>query len=84
MGWISRWGSFWMSMPLISALKFGSVIPSMGNLLSFLRKTELSTFFLSFMCFVNYILAILRFWFNIHLSENSYHMCYFVIGLHHS
>jgi hypothetical protein len=41
-------------------------------------------FFLSFMCFANYILDILSFWANIHLSVSAYHVSSFVIGLPHS
>jgi hypothetical protein len=40
-----------------------------------------SSFFLSFMWSLNYILSILSFWTNIHLSVSAYHFCSFVIGL---
>jgi hypothetical protein len=57
-------------------------------LFSFLRRIKVSTlwssFFLSFMCFTNCILGILRFSANIHLSVSVYHVCSFVIGLPHS
>jgi hypothetical protein len=36
---------------------------------------------LNFMWCVNFILSILSFWTNIHLSVRSYHLCSFVIGL---
>jgi hypothetical protein len=77
-----------MVLPSISGLYFGSVNPSMGILFPLLRKVKVSTlwssFFLSFMCFVNCILGILSFWANIHLSVSAYHVCSFVIGLPHS
>jgi hypothetical protein len=72
----------------VSALKFVSLTPSMGLLFPILRRREVSThwssFFLSFMCFANYILGILSFWANTHLSVNAYHVCSFVIGLPNS
>ena len=47
-----------------------------------LRRTEtptlLSSFFLSFMWSVNYILGILSFWANIHLSVSAYHVFFFL------
>jgi hypothetical protein len=43
-----------------------------------------SSFFLSFMCFANYILDILSFWANICFSVCAYHLCSFVIALPHS
>jgi hypothetical protein len=53
-----------------------------------LRKIEVSTlwssFSLSFMWFVNCILAILSFWAKSHLWVSAYHVCSLVIGLHHS
>jgi hypothetical protein len=52
-----------------------------------LRRIEVYTLwssFLSFMCFAHCILGILSFWANIYLSVSSYHVCPFVIGLHHS
>jgi hypothetical protein len=68
MGWISKWGSLCMVFPSDSALNFVSVTPSMGILFPILRRNEVVTLwssFLSFMCFANSILAILRFWANI-------------------
>ena len=88
MGWILRWGSLWMVLPLVSALNFVSVTPPMGILLPILRRNKVSilwsSFFLSFMCFANCILGILSFWANIRLSVSVYHVCSFVIGLPHS
>jgi hypothetical protein len=88
MGGIPRLGSFWIVTPLVSALNFVSVTPSIGILFSLLRRNEVSTlrssFLLSFMCFANCILGILSFWANIHLSVSAYHVCSFVIGLPHS
>ena len=88
MGWIPRWDSLWMVLLSTSALNFFSVTPSMGILFPILRRNRVSTLwsssFLSFMCFANYILDILNFWANIHLSVSAYHVCSFVIGLPHS
>jgi hypothetical protein len=60
----------------------------MGILFPLLRRHEVSTlwssFFFSFMWFVNYILGIQSFWANIHLSVSAYHVCSFLIGLPHS
>ena len=87
MEWIPRWGSLWMVISSVSALNFVSVTPSMGILFPFLRRIEVSElwsfFFLSFMCFVNCILGIPRFWANIHLTQSAYHLHSFVIGLPH-
>jgi hypothetical protein len=47
-------------------------------------STLWSSFFLSFMWFVNCIFSIPSFWSNIHLSVSTYHVCSFVIGLPHS
>jgi hypothetical protein len=59
----------------------------MGILFPCLRRVEVTTlwssFFLSFMCFMNCILGIPSFWANIHLSISAYHVCSFVIGLPH-
>ena len=59
-----------------------------GILFHLLRKTKVCTlwsfFFLSFMWSANYILCILNFWANIHLSVSAYYLCSFVIGLLHS
>jgi hypothetical protein len=87
-GWIFRWDSLWMVLPSVSAPNFVSVTPSMGILFPILRRNEVSTLwsslFLSFMCFTNCILGSLSSWANIHLSVSAYHVCSFVIGLHHS
>jgi hypothetical protein len=81
-GWNARWGSLWMFLPSISALSFVSVTPSMGILFPILRRSEISTlwssFFLSFMCFANCILAILSFWANVCLSVSTYHVFFCV------
>jgi hypothetical protein len=73
---------------LQSLLHTASVTPSMGVLFLLLRRIEVSTFwssfFLSFMWFVNCILGIPSFWANIHLSVSAYHVCSFVIGLPYS
>jgi hypothetical protein len=57
-------------------------------LFSLLRKTEVSTlwssFFWSFIWFVNCIFNIPSFWDNIHLSVSTYQVCSFVIELPHS
>jgi hypothetical protein len=87
MEWIPRWGSLWMVHPFVLALNFVSVTPSMGILLPILRRNEVSTrwsSFLIFLGFANYILSILRFWANIHLSVSAYQVTSFVIGLPHS
>jgi hypothetical protein len=80
-GWISRWGSLCMVHPSLSAPNFISVTPSMGILFPNLKRNEVSilssSFFLIFMCFANYILGILSFWANIHLSVYSYHVSSF-------
>jgi hypothetical protein len=66
MGWISRWSSLWMVIISVSAPYFVSVTPSTDILFPVLRRIEVSTlwssFFLSFMCFLNCILGILNFW----------------------
>ena len=55
----SRQGSLWMVIPSVSSQNFVSVTPSMGILFPFLRMMLISTlwtsFFLSFMCFINCI-----------------------------
>ena len=65
MGWIPKWGTFYMAFPSVSAPYFVSVYPPMGTLLLLLTKTNVSklcsSFFLSFMWSVNYNLGILRF-----------------------
>jgi hypothetical protein len=83
--WIPRWGSLWMVIPSVSVPHYVSVIHSIDVLLSLLRWIELftlcSSFFLSFMCFVNFILGILASGLtNIHLSVSAHHMYSFVIG----
>ena len=86
MGWIPRWGSFWMVMPSVSAPNFVSVTPSIGILFPLIRRIKVSKFwssFLSFLCFANCILGILSIWANIHLSVSAYHVCSFVTGLLH-
>ena len=84
MGWIPKWGSLWMVIPLVSAPHFVFVIPSMDSLFPLLRRIKVSTlwssFFLSFMCFPNCILGILSFWPKIPLSVSAYHVSSFVIG----
>jgi hypothetical protein len=88
MVWIPRWGSLCIVDPSLSFPKFVSVTPYVGILFPILRRDEVSTlwssFFLSFMCFANFILDILSFWANIRLSVSEYHVCSFVIGLPHS
>jgi hypothetical protein len=77
-----------MVLPSVSAPNFVSVTPSMGILFPILRRNEVSTlwssFFLSFMSPANYILGILSFCANIHLSVSAYLVCSFVTGLLHS
>ena len=84
MGWMLRWGSLWMVIPSGSAPHF--VTPSMGILFPILRRTEVSilwsSFFLSFMWFVNCILGIPSFWANIHLSVSA--CVFFCLGIPHS
>jgi hypothetical protein len=62
---IPRWGSLWMVIHSVSAPHFVSVTPSMGILFPLLIRIKVSTlwssFFLSFMWFVNCILGILSF-----------------------
>jgi hypothetical protein len=85
MGWIYKWGSLWMVILSGFAQNFVSVTPSMGILFPILRRNEVSTFwssfYLSYMCFVNSILGILSFWVNIHFSMSPHHVCSFVIRL---
>lgn len=82
MGCIPWWGSLWMVFPSVSASNFVSVTPPMVILFLILRRNKVSTlwssFFVSFMCFANCILAILSFWANIRLSVSTYHVCSFV------
>jgi hypothetical protein len=87
MGWIPRWGSLWMVNPFVLASDIVSETPSMGGLFPILRRNEVPTlwflFFLIFLCFANFILGILSFWANIHLSVSAYQVTSFVIGLPH-
>ena len=48
MGWIPRWGSLWVVLPLVSAPNFISVTPSMGVLFPILRRGKVSTLWSSF------------------------------------
>jgi hypothetical protein len=88
MVWIPGWGSLWMVLTSTSASNFVPITSSMGILFPILRRDEVSTlwssFFLSFMCFANCILSILRFRANIHLAVSAYHVSSFVIELPHS
>jgi hypothetical protein len=90
MGWISGYGSLQMVDPFVSAPNFVSVTPSMGVLFPFLKRGKVSTlrslFLLRFIVsqIISYILGILSFWANIHLSVRRYHLSSFVIGLPHS
>jgi hypothetical protein len=75
-----------MVLPLVANPDFVSVSPSIGILFLFLRRNDVSILwssFLSFISFVNCILANESFWFNIYLSVSAYHVCSFVIGLPH-
>jgi hypothetical protein len=55
------------------------------SILFLLLRTEASifcsSFFLSWIWSVIYILGILSFWANIHLSVSAHHVCAFVTGL---
>ena len=88
--WIPGCGSLWIVLPSpsISYLNFVSITPSMGILFPILRRNEVctlwSSFFMSFTCFANWILGILSFWANIHLSVSTDCVSSFVIGLTHS
>ena len=66
----------------------GLFLFQLSMLFLLLRRTKVSTlrssFFLSFMCSVNCILGIPRFWINIHLPVSAYLVCSSVIGLCHS
>jgi hypothetical protein len=87
MGWIPRWGSLWIVHPFLLASNFVFEIPFMNILLPFIRRNEISnhwsSLFLICLCFANYILGVLSFWANIHLSVSAYLMTHFVIGLRH-
>jgi hypothetical protein len=67
---------------------FVSATPSMDILFPILGRNEVfthwSSFFLNFLCFGSFILGILGFWANIHLSVSAYQGTSFVIGLPHS
>ena len=86
--WIPRWGSLWMAFLSVSVPHFVSVSPPMNIFFPLLIRTKVSNlwsyFFLSLIWSVNWILGILNFWTNIHLSVSAYHVCYFVIWLPHS
>ena len=88
--WDGSLGGTVSGWPFLQSLfhAFVSIFPSLSVLFPLLRRTEAftlwSVFFLSFMCFVNCLLGIPRFWANIHLSVSTYHVCSFVIGLPHS
>jgi hypothetical protein len=60
MGWMPGYGSLYIVHPFFSAPNFVSVILSMGVLFLILRRGKVSThwssFFFSFMCFLNCIL----------------------------
>jgi hypothetical protein len=59
----------------------------MDILFPLLRKIEVSTLcssiFVSFMYVANYVLGILSFWANIHLSVSACNVCSFVTELSH-
>jgi hypothetical protein len=88
MRWVPGWGSLWMVHPFVLAPNFVSLTPSMGILLPILRRNKVATrwssFFLIFLCFANFILGVLCFWANIHLTVSKYQVTSFVIGLPHS
>jgi hypothetical protein len=73
---------------LQSAPNFVSVTPSKCVWFPILRRkkvsTLLSSFFMSVMCFANWIFGILSFWVNMRLSVSTYYVCSFAIGLPHS
>jgi hypothetical protein len=74
--------------PFLQSLHFDSVFAPVNILLPLLRRTKASThwssFFLNFMWSVSYILGILTFGANIHLSVSAYQVCSFVTELPHS
>jgi hypothetical protein len=62
MGWIPGWGSLWMIFPSILAPNFVSVTPSMDILFPFLIRSEVSTFWSSFLdIFFIYISSVIPF-----------------------
>jgi Na+-transporting NADH:ubiquinone oxidoreductase subunit NqrB len=66
---------------------FVSATRSMDILFRILGRNEVYTCwssFLIFLCFGSFILGILGFWANIHLSVSAYQVTSFVIGLPHS
>ena len=77
-----------MAFTSVSAPYSVYIFPPVGILFPLLRRTEAptlwSSFFLSFMWSVNYILDIPSFGANIHLPVIVNHVCSFVIGLPHS
>jgi hypothetical protein len=87
MGWTPGWGSLWMVHSLVLALSFVSATPSMDISFRILGRNEVSTHWSSvliFLSFRSFILTILGFWANIHLSVSAYQVTSFVIGLPHS
>jgi hypothetical protein len=84
MGWIPRFGSLRIVHPFILALNF---VTFMGILSPILRRNVVYTcwpsLFLIFLCFTNFILGILSFSANIHLSVSAYLGTSVVIGLPH-
>ena len=71
-------GQFLAGHSFSPCLNFVSVTLSMGILFPLLRRIKVTTlwssFFLSFMWFVNCILGILSFWANIHSFGSAYHV----------
>jgi hypothetical protein len=84
-GWIPRWGSLCMAFPSVSAPHFVSIFPPLSILFPLLRRIEASTlwsdFLLRFTWPVSYILGILSFCANIHLSVSGNLEFSFVTGL---
>ena len=68
-------------IPFSLSPHFVYIFPSVSNLFTLLRSTEASTFWSSS---VKWILVILNFWANIHLSVSTYLVCSFVTELPHS
>jgi len=87
MGLISRCGYFLMAFSSGYAQLFVPLFSPLSFLFPFLRRNEASIFwsffFYSFIWSVNFILCILSFGANMHLSLSAYHMCPFVTGLPH-
>ena len=90
MGWIPGYVSLLLDETFVSAPNLVPATPSMGVLFPILTRGKVctlwSSFFLSFMNsqIVSYVLGILSFWANIHLSVSTYRVSSFVIGLPHS